>query len=36
MYTLSKNRMDQRPLFGETGAALLRRLRRRGEEDKID
>ena len=28
MYTLSKHRIGQRPLFGETGAGLLR-LRRR-------
>ena len=29
MFTLGKNRMEQRPLFGETGADLLRRLRRK-------
>ena len=29
MDTLNKNRMEHRPLFEETGAGLLRRLRRR-------
>ena len=35
MYTRSKNRVEQRPLFGETGAGLLRRLRRREEEEEL-